>query len=299
MSDVTTRIPGNVGTFLENTEYRRRYERADHIVLNRFQRALIAAVDKHRFILGRSGGQVGKSTGAMYIVEGAVTGERPLLNRREPTLDRPYKFVCWILSESGQTTILGPQTRLLGSLSDPGTGMLREADHKKIHPAPGVPGLAGDVECEMDDGSTAIIRFKQYLQGKAALTSEAVDLIICDELPADMALVGRVDATCVATQGTIILVCTPGRQQNAILHWFREGGKSKIIVTGSVDDAEHMSDDKSTISLSTTARSSEAEYLSRYEGQEFAAGGRALSFNPAEVLHDLTLKISARSRAGF
>ena len=92
---------------LSTGEYRRTYERADFLVLNSFQRRLLESVSHNRFVLGRCGGQVGKSTAAMYLVEGVATGQRPLTNRATPTLERAHKIVIWILSEFGQTTIWG------------------------------------------------------------------------------------------------------------------------------------------------------------------------------------------------
>ncbi len=271
---------------LSNTDYRQKYERDDFLVLNRFQKVLLESVAHNRFVLGRAGGQIGKSTAAMRLVKRVVTGEEKLTNRAEPKLDRAYKFVAWILSETGQTTILGPQTRLLGAVpTQIGTGLLPLRCIKKLTYAHGVPGLVSECEVEMLDGSLAIIRFKQYQQGKQALTSEAVDLIVCDELPPDKGLWAEFMQRVSATNGTILVVATPGRQQNDILHWFREPGKSKIIVPGTVVDADHMSAQQKDDLAAHYRSISEAEYRSRFLGEEYAAGGRCLNFNPAEIYH--------------
>lgn len=270
---------------LSNSEYRHKHERADFLVLNRFQKALLESLAHHRFVMGQSGGQVGKSTAAMkYINDCIRAGKHP--NRNPPKLDRPYKFVVWVLSESGQTTILGPQTRLIGAYPEGvGGGLLAFRNIKKCIGAHGVPGLVSEVACETDAGEPCIIRFRQYLQGKQALTSEGVDLIVCDELPPDKIIWAELMQRVSATNGTILVVATPGRQQNDILHWFREPGKSKSVVRGSVDDAEHMTQEQKADLAAHYKSISEAEYRSRYLGEEFVAGGRVFSFAPEEVYH--------------
>lgn len=270
---------------LSNSDYRHKYERADFLSLNRFQQALLDGVKRNRFVLGRAGGQIGKSTVAMkYINDCIRIGKHP--GRAQPKLDRAFKFVVWVLSESGATTILGPQARLLGAYpTDVGTGLLALRNIKKCIPAHGVAGLVQDVICESDAGEPCVIRFKQYQQGKQALTSEAVDLIVCDELPPSKELWAEFMQRTAATNGTILLVCTPGRQQNDILHWFRDAGKDKLMVTGSVDDAEHMTLTQKSDLAAHYRSISEAEYLSRYLGEEFVAGGRVLSFTPEDAYH--------------
>src|SRR5665213_2388352 len=82
---------------LSNSDYRHKYERADFYQPNRFQASLRGAVQDHRFVRGRAGGQIGKSTAAMaYVNECLKSGKHP--GRAAPKLDRPYKFVTWILS---------------------------------------------------------------------------------------------------------------------------------------------------------------------------------------------------------
>jgi phage terminase large subunit-like protein len=275
---------------MSNTEYRRKFERADFLRLNRFQRELLDAVSHNRFVLGRAGGQIGKSTVAMYVTQQAIANG-VLPNRTPPRLERAHKFVVWILSESGQTTILGPQTRLIGAYPDAvGTGLLPLRSIKKCIGAHGVPGLISEVNCETDKGEPVIVRFRQYQQGKQALTSEGVDLIICDELPPDKTIWAELMQRVAATNGTILVVATPGRQTNDILHWFDEPGTSKIIVPGAVDDADHMTAQQKSDLAAHYRSISEAEYRSRYLGEPFVAGGRVFSFRPDDVYHQREIK---------
>lgn len=271
---------------LTNSEYRNKHERADFVALNRFQRELLASVSHYSFVCGRAGGQIGKSTAAMLLVNQCVrSGNIP--GRPKPKLERSHALVIWILSESGQTTIQGPQQRLLGSYpTEIGTGLLALKNIVRVTPAHGVSGLAQDVYCVTDDGQPVVIRLKQYAQQKQALTSEGVDLIVLDELPSDMGLFTELMQRVSATNGKILLVATPGKQKSEVLYWFRqEDGTRKVIVTGSVDDAEHISDERKKEMAANYRSVSEAEYRSRYMGEEFVAGGAVFNFRPDDVYH--------------
>ena len=57
---------------LSNTAYRQKYERADFLSLNRFQQTLLDGVKRNRFVLGRAGGQIGKSTVAMKYINDCI-----------------------------------------------------------------------------------------------------------------------------------------------------------------------------------------------------------------------------------
>ena len=64
------------------------------------------------------------------------------------------------------------------------------------------------------DGTTGVIRFKSYEQGREAAQSEAVDFIICDEMPTDMGLWSELLARLSATSGRIWLQLRHGKQQS-------------------------------------------------------------------------------------
>jgi phage terminase large subunit-like protein len=276
---------------LSSSAYRHTYERSDFFLPNAFQQRVLDAMKSYKVICGRAGGQIGKSTVAAFIITQLTTGRWKLTTRKEPKLDRAYKFVCWVLSESGATTILGMQTRLLGAMNDPGSGMLPLRSIKKITGAHGVPGCVGDVEVAMENGDLAIIRFKQFAQGVAGLTSESVDLVVFDELPtgsdSERIWAESMQRTA-ATSGTVIIVATPGKQLSPVLIWFRENdGKDGVkLVTGTVDDADHIEPEQKADIAKRYMSISAATYRSKYLGEEFVAGGSALTFDLEDIVHE-------------
>lgn len=58
----------------------------------------------------------------------------------------------------------------------------------------------------------------------------------------------------------------------------------KLIIRGSLDDAEHITQDQKDRQAALYKQSGEAEYLSRYFGDEYVAGGFVLSFVAQDVL---------------
>jgi phage terminase large subunit-like protein len=225
VTDVSDIIKRNEGR-LENNEFRREFERRDFIHLNRVQMEIVNS--PARFTFAQCGNQVGKTTGAMYKASYFLTGTpipnytgRPWPN---PTIDRSYKRVMWIMGgQTGQTAILGAQTRLFGDVISGkiGTGMLPLRAIKKLTYQHGVPGLISDAVIQRDDGELAVCRIRTYSQGKEALTSEAVDFIVMDELPPDLALQTELIARTATTDGSILLTATPGRQLSDVIQWWK------------------------------------------------------------------------------
>jgi hypothetical protein len=277
---------------LSNAQYRRKYERRDFFVPNPAQQRLLDTTA--RFVFFQSGNQVGKSTvAAEYVSHYATDTTIPNYTGRvwsDPKLHRAYKRVVWILAgQTGQTALMGMQSALFGDVlsGQIGTGMVPLRAIKKVTYAHGTPGLISEAVIETDNGENALIRIRTYAQGQEALTSEAVDLIICDELPPDMALFTELTARLTATNGRLFLIATPNRQGSPVPRWFMDGKGDKQIVRGSLAEVTHISQEEIAKQAEIYKSISDAEYRTRFHGDPFAGGGNVLRFNIQDIYSDI------------
>lgn len=212
---------------LDNHAQRHKYERRDHLSLSPFQSAMVNS--PARFCFAQCGNQVGKSTGAAYKASYIATGTpipnysgRPIPN---PGIQRTYKRVIWVLGgATGQTATAGVQTALFGDTisGEVGTGMIPLRCIKKVTFMHGVPGLISDAVIACDGGGVSIVRVRTYSQGFEALTSEAVDFILADEMIPNLQILSELTARLTATDGSLLMAATPGRQNSDVVRWFSD-----------------------------------------------------------------------------
>ena len=166
---------------------------------------------------------------------------------RQPKLNlqRPYSMVVWWLSSTAQMTREGGQTCLLGDVAggQAGTGLIPADRIVSIQMSRGIAGAVDSVVVKRDDGTSAVIRFKSYEQGREAMQAEPVDIVICDEMITDMPSWTELIARTTATGGVVRLCATPLKQGSPVALWFREPGHDdRTIVEASLDDATHLTD---------------------------------------------------------
>ena len=101
-----------------------------------------------------------------------------------------------------------------------------------------------------------------------------------------------------ATNGTILVVGTPGRSQNFVLHWFKEPGKSKVLVTGTVDDADHMTAQQKADLAATYRSVSEAEFCLAIWARNLLPGDTRFRSTPTMFITSMNAVTSAPRPAG-
>ncbi len=230
---------------LSGQEYRRTYRVGDFIVYSPKQRELLNS--QAMALYAKTANQFGKTTAAAGKIAMLTTQTFPPWyegwKQPELKLIRPHSMVVWCFSTTWQMLRDGLQVRLLGDVSAGlvGTGLLPLEAIINVQNARGITGAVDSATIRRRDGSTAVIRFKTYEQGREAAQSERVDFIVCDEMPTDMGLWSELLARLSATSGRIWLTATPRKQQSAIALWFREPGHpERQTITATFFDAPHF-----------------------------------------------------------
>lgn len=271
---------------LSDSEYRRRYSKIDLVDLADQQKRLLNS--QSRFTYAKAGNQAGKTeTGAFKVVCTALgrfpsyyAGYRTPPNR---LTNRPYSKIIWCLAPTSQVLRDAAQTRIFGDVAGglTGTGLMPAERIVSVQASRGIAGGIDTAIVRADDGSLVAIRFKSYEAGREAAQSEAVDLIWCDEMLADMSLWNELLARTTATSGEIWLTATPKKQQSPVALWFKEPGHpDRSTVTLSTRKTKHLTDEQ----VETMAASySPIERRTRIEGEDYAGGGLVLHAPMDEV----------------
>jgi phage terminase large subunit-like protein len=179
----------------------------------------------------------------------------------------------------------GLQTILFGDVigGHVGSGLLPRDSIISIQMGRGIAGQIDYAVIKRDDGLLCKIGFKTYEQGRAAVQAEPVSLVVCDELLDDLAMWNELIARTTATQGIIRMTATERLQSSPVALWFRDNAAPDCItITGSVDDADHLTaEEKAAIKSSYK---SEAELKTRYYGLPFQGGGSVFTTPISQVM---------------
>ena len=216
---------------LSDQDYRRTYRAHDFVNYSPKQKELLNS--QATALYAKTSNQFGKTQAAAGMITFQTTQEFPpwFEGWKQPKLNlvRPHSMVVWCFAPTWQMMRDGLQSRLLGDIAAGlvGTGTIPAENIINVQNARGIAGAVDSVTIKRKDGTTAVIRFKSYEQGREAAQSEAVDFIICDEMPTDMGLWSELLARLSATSGRIWLTATPRKQQSAIALWFKEAGHAE------------------------------------------------------------------------
>ena len=279
---------------LSDQEYRRTYRAHDFINYSPKQKELLKSTASALY--AKTSNQFGKTQAAAGMVTMQVTQEFPpwFTGWKQPklTLSRPHSMVVWCFAPTGQMMRDGIQSRLLGDVAAGlvGTGTLPAESIINVQNARGLSGSVDSVTIRRQDGTTAVIRFKSYEQGREAAQSEAVDFIVCDEMPTDMGLWSELLARLSATSGRIWLTATPRKQQSAIALWFKEPGHpERETITATIFDAAHLSDAQRE-EMKARYANNPLEAATRLYGADYTGGGNVLWAPQDEVAMDRPLE---------
>jgi phage terminase large subunit-like protein len=249
------------------------------------QMAFFAAGATHRQRAFMAGNRVGKTLAALYEVTCHLTGIYPDWWRGK-RFDRPIK--AWVCGDTSKSVREGVQEKLLGPMSDPGTGIL---PGELIEAREIKQGEALDwVRVRHRDGGLSQVYFKSYDQGREAFQFTEVDAIVLDEEPPIEIYEECVTRT-MTTSGIVMLTFTPLRGVTQVVQrYMREGtliegpvNDSRYLVQCSWDDVPHLDE--------ATKREIAAEYpehvrAARTRGIPVLGSGRVFPVEEEAIICD-------------
>lgn len=157
---------------------------------------------------------------------------------------------CWAAGTTNQKTKEIIQDKLLGPLTDVGTGLIPGElifDYKKK--ASSVPDVVETIFVKHISGELAILVLKSYEQGRESFEGTEQDIILLDEEPPADVYEECVMRT-MTTNGLIMLTFTPLKGVSDVVQKFMPGGvpvegevDGRYLVTATWDDAPHLTDE--------------------------------------------------------
>ncbi len=273
---------------LSDSEYRHRFRAGDFINYSPKQRELLNSTASALY--AKTANQFGKTTAAAGMAAFQTTQIFPpwYAGWKQPALNliRPHSMIVWCFSFSGQMLRDGIQSRILGDVASgqAGTGILPAENIVSLQMGRGIAGAVDSAVIRRADGTTAVIRFKSYEQGREAAQSESVDLVVCDEMPTDMGLWSELLARTTATAGRILLTATPRKQQSQIAQWFKEPGHpERQTITATIYDAPHISEAQRNAMVANYANN-QMEANTRLLGLDYAGGGNVFQTGMEQIV---------------
>lgn len=190
--------------------------------------------------------RVGKTEGVgLYEMTLHLTGEYPKWWQGR----RFTKHIdAWVCGDSGPTVKEILQKKLLGSIIDPGTGLIPAANISKIVRKSGVPDAVDTIYVKHKSGGTSQLVFKAYEQGVEAFQGTEKDVILLDEEP-PMDIYTECLVRTMTNNGMIMCTFTPLLGMSEVVLYFLPGGKltedgkdpTKFVIMATWDDVPHLS----------------------------------------------------------
>lgn len=170
--------------------------------------------------------------------------------------DRAIK--SWAAGTTNQKTKEILQDKLLGPLTDVGTGLIPGdliADYKRKTST--VPDVIETILVRHVSGDLSVLVLKSFEQGRIAFEGTEQDVILLDEEPPEDVYTECVMRT-MTTQGLVLLTFTPLQGMSSVVQKFMPGGvpmegeiDGRYLVCATWDDAPHLSEeDKKRLWLS-------------------------------------------------
>lgn len=95
--------------------------------------------------------------------------------------DRP--ITCWAAGEDAKAVRESLQPKLIGTMEEPGTGLIPKASMVNVFARSGVTGACDFAEVRHWNGGTSRLVMKSYDQGRESFQASEVDVVILDEEP--------------------------------------------------------------------------------------------------------------------
>lgn len=212
-----------------------------------------------------AGNRVGKSYAIGYEATLHLIGWYPdwWTGRR---FDRPVKI--WASGEDAKAVRESFQPKLIGTMEEPGTGLIPKANLVNVFARSGVTGAADFAEVKHASGGTSRLVFKSYDQGSESFASSEVDIILLDEEPPmdiyTEALTRTMSTVPGTPNGILMAAFTPLEGLSDTVKQFLPGGQypateeirdrawgtSKWVVKASWNDVPHLSDENKRAMIS-------------------------------------------------
>lgn len=159
----------------------------------------------------------------------------------------------WICGDTNQTLRDIIQFKMLGDLSEIGTGVLPKETIIATSPRPGIPNAIESIRVRHSSGGESVVVLKSYEQGRLAYQGTAQDFIHADEEPpADIytECLLRTMETGEFKGGCIYLTFTPLQGLTSTVLSFLPDGQlpenpgsgSRYVVNAGWDDVPHLTD---------------------------------------------------------
>lgn len=156
---------------------------------------------------------------------------------------------CWASGDTNQTTRDILQAKLMGEISDIGTGLIPGdsiVDWKRK--ATSVPNTIETVYVKHSSGGISVLGFKSYEQGVRAFFGTEQDVILLDEEPS-MDIYTQCLIRTMTTDGLVLLTWTPLKGMSEVVLEFMPDGREpepgvtgKFLIGATWEDAPHLSE---------------------------------------------------------
>jgi phage terminase large subunit-like protein len=205
------------------------------------------AGEKYRQRLMLAANRVGKTEGVgAYEMTLHLTGDYPewWQGRR---FDKPIR--AWAAGDTGKTVREVLQLKLLGPLTEKGTGMIPKDAISRTTTKQGISDAIDTVYVTHKTGGLSVLVLKSYDQRRISFQGSEQDIIWLDEEP-DLDIYTECLMRTMTNNGIIMMTFTPLQGVSDTVLSFLPGGKleeqkdeSKYVVMASWDDAPHLSEE--------------------------------------------------------
>lgn len=202
--------------------------------------AFIESTAHYRETALMAANRVGKSETGAYAIACWLTGEYPKWWKGKRFERKVNILVC---GETGKLVRDSVQRKLLGDISDIGTGMIPKENILFHRPKPGIPDAIDTVRVTGKYGES-ILQFMSYDQGRAAFQATERDVIWEDEEPPIDVHSENLIRT-MTTGGIVIMTFTPLKGQSETVMSLQEKAAKGIcsITSATWDDAPHLTEE--------------------------------------------------------
>jgi phage terminase large subunit-like protein len=244
------------------------------------QKSFHAAGAKHRERLLMAGNQTGKSLAAAMELAIHLTGQYPSWWQGF-RFDRAIR--AWACGETSEVVRETIQLLLLGPPGYHGTGCIPKASLVEVIPARGLADLVDTIKVRHVSGDVSTVALKAYSQGRERFQGATIDYLALDEEP-DYEIFSEALTRTNVTRGPCTLTFTPLKGVSTVVKRFlHEPSPDRIVVTMTLDDAEHYSaEDKERI----IAQYPEHERATRTRGIPAMGSGRVFLTDEEKLLVD-------------